>query len=276
VAVATNGAAGDELTVVSEGNSAGQIGVAGSTIRFGNVPIGTFAAGTNALTELVFAFNTNATPAAVEALVQRLAFATESNTGNSRVLRLVVADGDGGVSEPAFRTVVLNHAPEATDDFLEVAADLSVPIPVEFLLENDTDVDGDEIALSAYSGVTANGGRVTLSGTTLTYRARAGFVGEDLFAYLIDDGRGGEAVGILTFRVYEQNKLVISVSAENDDAARMAMGGTPGRPYRIDYSTDLTTWTPLTTVTATAEGLVEILDIEARNQPQRFYRAIEQ
>ena len=45
----TGGAAEDKLGVVHQGDAAGQIGVTGSTVRFGNVPIATISGGTGCL-----------------------------------------------------------------------------------------------------------------------------------------------------------------------------------------------------------------------------------
>jgi hypothetical protein len=54
------------------------------------------------------------------------------------------------------------------------------------------------------------------------------------------------------------------------------MGGTPGNTYQILVSTDLMNWSLLEVVTATPEGLIEILDADAQNFPFRFYRALMQ
>lgn len=75
--------------------------------------------------------------------------------------------------------------------------------------------------------------------------------------------------------VYRPKQLVIVVSPENDGAAELVMAGAPGRTYRIDVSDNLLEWSELTVVVATPTGIIEILDIEAKNQPQRFYRAVE-
>lgn len=48
--------------------------------------------------------------------------------------------------------------------------------------------------------------------------------------------------------------------------------GTSGRPYVIEASTDLATWTPIGT-NQPANGMLEFVDPHAGRYPQRFYRA---
>ncbi len=117
------------------------------------------------------------------------------------------------------------------------------------------------------------GGRVSFDGTSFTYRAPAGFTGKDLFAYLIGDGRGGEAVGILSINVLAQGRLMLDVS--NPEAGvKITMGGTPGQLYQVQASTNLVDWVVLTDVVASPAGYLEVLDTEAALYPTRFYRAV--
>ncbi|MDP1793956.1 MAG: hypothetical protein Q8K63_07435, partial [Acidimicrobiales bacterium] len=53
--------------------NSGQINVSGSSVRLGTILIGTVAGGTNGL-PLTVTFNSNATPAAVQALVRALTY----------------------------------------------------------------------------------------------------------------------------------------------------------------------------------------------------------
>ena len=62
------GTAEDQLAIRNEGNSAGQIGVAGTTVSFGGTTIGSFTGGTDGFTPLIISLNANADVAAVEAL----------------------------------------------------------------------------------------------------------------------------------------------------------------------------------------------------------------
>ena len=84
----------DRLSVLTQGSSAGQIGVSGSTISYGGIAFGTASGGSGA--DFTVSFNANVTAAAVDALIQRLAFADTSNTPTAtRDLTINVVDGAG-------------------------------------------------------------------------------------------------------------------------------------------------------------------------------------
>ncbi len=52
----------------------------------------------------------------------------------------------------------------------------------------------------------------------------------------------------------------------------MQVSGAPGQMYTVEASSDLQRWGVLGTVTVGSEGTVDIVDTEAGNFPQRFYR----
>jgi T1SS-143 domain-containing protein len=108
----SGGASQDQLSFLTQGNSAGQISISGNNIAFGGIQIGTISGnGTNG-TSLIVSFNALATPFAVDALIQRLAYANTSDTPNlARTLSITVADGDGGTSVAA--TSMVTVSPEA-------------------------------------------------------------------------------------------------------------------------------------------------------------------
>jgi hypothetical protein len=193
---------------------------------------------------------------------------------------MVLTDGDGGTSAPAFRTLTLNRPPVANDDAISAIEGVAAFIALSDLLGNDTDADGDTLVLADFSAVSANGGRITSTPTGLIYRPPAGFTCDDLFAYLISDGRGGEAVGILNLNMMPLNRLLLDLSNVNapgtNAGAYVQMGGVPGRRYRFETSPDLNTWTLLGNATASATGVIGIIDPAAKDHPIRFYRAIAQ
>ena len=90
----------DRVSVLTEGNGAGQIGVSGSTISYGGVAFGTASNGGNAsltpTSTFTVTFNSNVTTAAVDALIQRLAYANTSDTPTAtRDLTINVIEGTG-------------------------------------------------------------------------------------------------------------------------------------------------------------------------------------
>ncbi len=74
IRVATNSQPMDRLTIVSQGVSADQIGVNGSVVTYGGVPVGTWA-GTTTLTVQL---NAAATPAIAQAILRQVQFSHQS------------------------------------------------------------------------------------------------------------------------------------------------------------------------------------------------------
>jgi hypothetical protein len=114
----TSAAATDILSIVNQGTGAGQIGVSGSSITFGGTTIGTFTGGTGT-TPLVITFNSSATPAAVQALTQRIAYSTSTAavSAGTKTINFALTDGDGGTDTTRTKSVtvtVANVAPVFT------------------------------------------------------------------------------------------------------------------------------------------------------------------
>ena len=87
----------DVLSIRNEGTGTGQINVSSTIVKFGSTVIGTFTGGTNTVS-LVITLNTNATPAAVQALARNLTFRSTSENPSTaqRTAKIVLTDGDGG------------------------------------------------------------------------------------------------------------------------------------------------------------------------------------
>ena len=109
----------DVLAIRNQGTGAGQIGVSGSTVTYGGTTIGTVAGGSGG-SNLVVTFNSNATPAAAEALIRNVTYEntdTDNPTAGARTVRFVLTDGDGGSSGNHDTTVsvtAVNDAPVNT------------------------------------------------------------------------------------------------------------------------------------------------------------------
>ena len=109
--------------------------------------------------------------------------------------------------------------PVAVDDVASTLVDTSVAINV---LVNDSDPNGDTLAITAIDSPTAQGGTTSINdnGTTSTsaddfvdYTPAEGFIGSDTFMYTISDGNGGSDSATVTVTVNN------SVPVANDDAA---------------------------------------------------------
>ncbi|RTL17565.1 MAG: tandem-95 repeat protein, partial [Rhodocyclaceae bacterium] len=101
----------DQLGIRNQGTDPGQIGVSGNTVRYGGVEIGTLVSNGANGADLVVSLNANATPQAVEALIENLTYANNStDPASSRLVSIRVNDGAGGAS--AARTVQITVTPE--------------------------------------------------------------------------------------------------------------------------------------------------------------------
>lgn len=110
-----------------------------------------------------------------------------------------VRDPGGNTATSTVTVIVrpVNDAPVANPDSAATAGGIPVSVPV---LANDTDVDGDSLALtgtpaSAQGSVTAN------PDGTITFTPAPGFSGAATVTYDITDGNGGTATGTVTILV---------------------------------------------------------------------------
>ncbi|MEK6822918.1 MAG: Ig-like domain-containing protein, partial [Nanoarchaeota archaeon] len=102
-----------------------------------------------------------------------------------------------------------NSAPVTVNDVLSVSQGSSATINP---LINDVDADGDALViLQAGNGIH---GTVTFTTGSVTYAPNAGYVGGDRFAYLVSDGKGGQAIGSVAVTVSGVNDAPVA----NDDA----------------------------------------------------------
>ncbi|WP_179228285.1 DUF4347 domain-containing protein [Leptolyngbya ohadii] len=103
----------DTLSIRNQGAGSGQIGVAGTSVLFSGGVIGSIDStrtGANGL-ELQVNLNSQATVAAVKALIENLTYRNSSDTpSEQRTIGIVVNDGDGGASAIAETIIVI--APE--------------------------------------------------------------------------------------------------------------------------------------------------------------------
>ncbi|MEZ5728592.1 MAG: FG-GAP-like repeat-containing protein [Burkholderiaceae bacterium] len=106
---AANGSAEDRLTIVHEGNGAGQVGVSGANVSYGGTLIGSFTGGTDGSTPLDVTFNASADAAAVQAVMRRVAYQAvgEDPSTLTRTVRFTLSDGDGGTSASITKNITL-------------------------------------------------------------------------------------------------------------------------------------------------------------------------
>lgn len=110
-----------------------------------------------------------------------------------------IADGRGGTATGSVTVTVLpvNDLPVAVNDARTTPYQTPVVIDV---LTNDSDIDGDPLAISAVS-TPANGVAAANLGGTITYTPNLLFQGVDAFTYTITDGQGGSASATVSITV---------------------------------------------------------------------------
>jgi hypothetical protein len=273
ITVITNATSDDELGVEPQGNGAGQTGVQATNVSYGGAPFGTFSGGED-LNPLVFLFNTNANAQSVTALMRRLTFATESTNTNYCVIQAALTVGGNTVL--AQYVFTLDRPPVAGDAVITAAQGETIQIPFGQVLTNVYDADGNVLTITDCSEVSADGGRVSMNSTTFTYIPPAGLTGQDRFAYVVEDGRGGDCVGVVIINFMRRNVLSLNAGNVATTGAELTMAGVPGQVYQIQASTNLVNWITLNTLTADSTGMIQILDAAAKDYPTRFYRAIGQ
>ncbi len=100
-----------------------------------------------------------------------------------------VCDGMGGCETATVVVQVdpLQDAPVALDD--EVSTPVDTPVTID-AVGNDTDPDGDALTIASFD-LPANGTLMDNGDGTFTYTPNAGFTGDEVFDYTVDDGNGG-------------------------------------------------------------------------------------
>jgi VCBS repeat-containing protein len=134
-------------------------------------------------------------------------------------------DGNGGVATVTFTLTAVNIAPVANGDGAVTTEDTPVDIPV---LANDTDADGDGVAVIRVNNVTLTPGvpvavtdgtvtLVTVGGVqNLRFTPNPDFNGATTFSYSIGDGNGGFDDAVVSINVAASNDAPVVASPAPD------------------------------------------------------------
>ena len=125
-----------------------------------------------------------------------------------------IDDGAGGTATTAVSLTVnapVNQAPVSVDDSgFSTSQDTALTIASSMLLANDSDPNGDPLAITEVSGAT--NGTVAFDSQTnvITFTPNANYTGTANFSYTVSDGTGGTAtasVGLTVTTAYDQSVL---------------------------------------------------------------------
>ncbi|MBT8143988.1 MAG: tandem-95 repeat protein, partial [Gammaproteobacteria bacterium] len=145
-------------------------------------------------------------------------YTPDSGFEGSDSFTYTVSDGRGGSDTASVSVTVLpagaNHAPIAGDDNVETPRDMEITV---YVLTNDSDPDGDELSITAWSQG-AHGSVVKTGNETLLYTPASGYTGTDEFTYTISDGRGGSATATVEVRVTRKDRDDDGSSDDQSDA----------------------------------------------------------
>ncbi|MDT4801590.1 repeat domain protein [compost metagenome] len=219
---------GGKLTVSLSGNatSADQLSILGGngislqgsqSVRFNGNTIGTWSGGNGSA--LVINLTSAATLAAVQALVQRIGYANNSDDPGNRTLSFTLDDGDGNANggqniATAYALVqanAVNDAPVTMADQVRTNSAGSVSIPEWAMLWNDTDGEGHALDVTSVSAV---------SGGSASHSAGTGAMGSVTFS---------DASGSFTYRAVDAtgasgNLATVSVTADSGTLGSSSTG----------------------------------------------------
>ncbi len=132
-----------------------------------------------------------------------ITFTPNPNFNGPTTISYVISDGQGGTTTATVAVTVtpVNDPPVARPDTATTLEDVPVVIAP---LANDTDVDGNPLAITA--ATSPNGNVVINANGTITFTPDANFNGPTTITYTVSDGQGGTAT----------TTIAVNVTAVND------------------------------------------------------------
>uniref|UniRef100_UPI0026030D9D HYR domain-containing protein n=1 Tax=uncultured Christiangramia sp. TaxID=503836 RepID=UPI0026030D9D len=116
-------------------------------------------------------------------------YSPNENFNGTDTFEYTISDGNGGTDTATVVVTItpVNDEPVANND--TATTDQEVPVTIT-VLDNDTDIDGDELTVINTTNP-ENGSVVINQDGTVTYSPNESFTGEDTFTYTISDNNGG-------------------------------------------------------------------------------------
>ncbi len=148
---------------------------------------------------------------AIDAQTGQVTYTPDADFNGSDSFTYTVSDGNGGTDTETVTVTVnaVNDAPVAATD--AVTTDEDTPVSID-VLANDSDIDGDELTISAVTQ--GANGSVAIDAQTgqVTYTPDADFNGSDSFTYTVSDGNGGTDTETVTVTVNAVNDAPVAAA----------------------------------------------------------------
>ncbi len=147
-----------------------------------------------------------------------VAFAADADFNGDATFDYTVSDGNGGTDTATVTVAVaaVNDDPVAVDDNAATTEDVPVTILSASLLSNDTDVEGDTLALDSVQSAVNGTVSLDVNGDVL-FTPDAGFFGEASFQYTAIDGNGGSGSATVTVDVAESSAGITLIGGSGKD-----------------------------------------------------------
>jgi hypothetical protein len=113
-------------------------------------------------------------------------------------------------------TGTLNHAPVAANDSgFGATQNTPLTIAASALLANDTDPDGDALAITGVNGGVNGIASFNAQNNSVTFTPTTGYTGPASFNYAVADGRGGTASASVALNVNAPSSTIVSLFSSN-------------------------------------------------------------
>jgi hypothetical protein len=233
-------------------------------------------------------FKTNGVPASTNTLVSGVATLTlpagALPHGANTVTNEYAGDGLDFLGSTNSVVEVVNTPPTSPGTTTTTLENQAVTFYAVKLLAQASDADGDPLVITNADSVSANGGAVVLDNPDgiITYTPALNYVGSDSFTYTVSDNWGGTVVVTVTVNVTSPSGGGVSLNIVSPPAYDSVSGtfsvtfaGIPTITYAVQTATSPTgPWSFLKTVTAGADGLIQVTDTQNPPPPARYYRMI--
>jgi hypothetical protein len=173
--------------------------------------------------------------------------------------------------------------PTSRNPTASITANHPLVLALDKLLAMASDPDPGDTLTVTTAGPTSTHGPVNnvvlnTGAGIITYTPETGYTGSDTFTYTVSDIFGLTVTPTVTVTVTAASGAppnVVSPPIYTNGAFRVTFAGIPGLVYRIQQApTPTGDWTDLTTATAAANGLFQLIDESASAVPARYYRTV--